>query len=231
MIGVKEILIKMIRKEPLIMKQCIALARAHNIDGEVLDYLAYKLRNLVIEINSSYKGTIFDLMSLEKLLGYCWETTETAIMFLDENDYIERGTLHFILEEEYEHSWICFCCKNVWYVFDPCLNLLCKKTIYDKVFKTEVKVKISAKNVKDFFIDFIQNPKERLESEEEKMMNDFLKSVCPNQYERQQRETRVEETEGINSPMYRNNSGYIAEIKEDQIRKLTVHYYDETFLY
>lgn len=57
------------------------------------------------------------------LEGWCWQTTESAIIFLNDDDYIERGTLKFDTETPgYYHSWICFKFDDIEYVFDPCLN-------------------------------------------------------------------------------------------------------------
>ena len=49
-------------------------------------------------------------------------------MFLEDEDYIERGNLIFERYDEkitynYFHSWICFKYKDEEYVFDPYLNL------------------------------------------------------------------------------------------------------------
>ena len=74
------------------------------------------------------------------LQGWCWETTESAIVFLDDDDYIERGNLkfdicediffHYTFCKEYWHSWICFSLENTIWVFGPCLQIIVEKDIY-----------------------------------------------------------------------------------------------------
>ena len=94
-----------------------------------------------------------DLMKLGLLEGWCWQTTETAIMFLNDEDYIERGNLIFerysdVNEYKYFHSWICFKYNNEEYIFDPCLDLLCKRNLYHKIFEVEIMGIVCAKNVR-----------------------------------------------------------------------------------
>ena len=56
--------------------------------------------------------------------------------FFQDNDYIERGSLSSDKDEpRYNHSWICFKYKGCEYVLDPCLNFICKKKDYNKIFE------------------------------------------------------------------------------------------------
>ncbi len=80
-----------------------------------------KLSELYIKVLSDYKGSIFELMHMIKLEGWCWQTTESAIIFLNDDDYIERGYLKLNEgKRKYYHSWICFKFNNIEYIFDPC---------------------------------------------------------------------------------------------------------------
>ena len=44
--------------------------------------------------------------------------------------------------------------------------------------------------------------------------------------EKKKGEVEVDSSEDINSPLFRNNSGYKAEIENNKIKKLKVHFYD-----
>ena len=149
MIGVNDILKKIIFEEPLTEEERFKILRSKRIEPKVVEYLMEKLNNLYIEVLDKYKGSLFELMKNEKLEGWCWQTTESAIVFLNDDDYIERGNLKFDERtKEYYHSWICFNFDNEEYVLDPCLNLLCKKSDYSKIFEVNVKGKVSAIEVK-----------------------------------------------------------------------------------
>ena len=97
------------KNESLTLEEKFSILHSLKIDLKVTEYLREKLNNLYIEVLGHYEGSLFELMSFEKLLGWCWQTTESAIVFLNDDDYIERGSL-FIDEfvPEYYHSWICF---------------------------------------------------------------------------------------------------------------------------
>ena len=66
-----------------------------------------RINNLYIEFLGDYEGSLFELMAVGKLIDWCWQTTESAIVLLNDYDYIERGNLY--IDEatpEYYHSWI-----------------------------------------------------------------------------------------------------------------------------
>ncbi len=175
--------------------------RSIAIDENVLFYLKDRLQNLYIEVLDIAKGDIFTLMSLEKLEGWCWETTESAVVFFQDEDYIERGVLN--LEKKYPnyyHSWICFSYKNKEYVLDPCLNLLCPKDAYVYLFDRKLKGKVLAKDVREELLRHYHLSKEELT---------FL----------------IRGSNEVDDPMYRNNAGYKIEIEQQKIKKMSVHYY------
>lgn len=231
MIGVNDILKKVIFREPLTEEERFKILRSKRIDPKVVEYLMEKLNNLYIEVLGKYKGSLFELMKNEKLEGWCWQTTESAIVFLNDDDYIERGNLKFDERtKEYYHSWICFNFDNEEYVLDPCLNLLCKKDDYSKIFEVDVKGRVSAKDVKEELIKQITTPKKEDNSRAHKSFERFLKQQLGDSYEKykekKQNEVTVHGPENVNTPLYRNGAGYNAEFTDGKIKKLTVHYYN-----
>ena len=116
------------------------------------------------------------------LEGYCWQTTESAIVFLEEEDWIERGNLKIDSCQKYWHAWICFKFQNKIFVFDPCLQILVEKKI--KYFQPNI-INIIRKNKKNIIGG-----------------------------------------EDVNSPMYRNNTGYTATFESGKINSLIAHFYE-----
>lgn len=164
----------------------------------VINYLDGILKEIYITLENN-SGYLLDLMKQEKLGGWCFQTTESSIIFFDDNDYIERGYLNFEkCKEKYYHSWICFKFDNMEYVFDPCLNIICKKIDYIKVFEIEVLSYVSSKIVKKEFI---------------KQMKSSNSEVI------------VSGVEDVNKPLYRNNSGYKTIIEGNHIKKMNVYFY------
>lgn len=200
------------------------------VNKEVWKYLKEVLKDIKIEILGDYEGTVLELMKKGHLEGWCWQTTETSILFFDDNDYIERGNLVFEKNKTYYHSWICFLFNNEEYVFDPCLDFVCKKSIYSETFETEVMGKVNAKEVRDYFIDYITNPpkKEMTPEEEERyerINKMFLRMFGEETLERQKDEVVIHDKEDVNAPMYRNGVGYKAKIEQGKVKKLIAHYY------
>ena len=230
MIGVNDILKKVIFREPLTEEDRFKILRSKRIDPKVVEYLMEKLNNLYIEVLGKYKGSLFELMKNEKLEGWCWQTTESAIVFLNDDDYIERGNLKFDERtKEYYHSWICFNFDNEEYVLDPCLNLLCKKSDYSKIFEVNVKGKVSAIEVKKELIKQVTTHKKEELSKKQNNIELFMKKIMGDSYdsyiERTKGEVVVHGPEDVNTPLYRNGAGYKTEIENEKIKKLTVHYY------
>ena len=159
MFGIKEIINKAFLNKSLSEEEKFKILRSKIVDLNVVEYLIEKLSDLYIEVLGDYKGNLFELMPVGKLEGWCWQTTESAIVFLNDDDYIERGYLKFDERTpNYYHSWICFKYNNVEYVLDPCLNFLCKKNDYSKIFEINVKGKVSAKEVREELIKQVTSP-------------------------------------------------------------------------
>lgn len=109
MFGINEIISKAINKKPLTEEEKFKILRSKRINPKIVEYLTHRLSELYIEVLGDYEGLLFELMSTGKLEGWCWETTESAIVFFNDNDYIDRGNLKFDERTpNYYHSWICF---------------------------------------------------------------------------------------------------------------------------
>ena len=80
------------------------ILRDNMASDEVFKYLENKFQALTIEVCGDYTGLILDLMKQKVLEGWCWQTTESAIVFLLDDDYIERGNLVFDKYTNYWHS-------------------------------------------------------------------------------------------------------------------------------
>ena len=230
MFGINEIISKIINKKPLTEEEKFKLLHSKKINSKIVEYLIRRLSKLHIEVLGNYEGSIFELMPVGKLEGWCWQTTESAIVFFNDDDYIERGYLKFDERTpKYYHSWICFNFNEIEYVLDPCLNFLCKKDDYSKIFEVEVKGKVTAKAVKEELIKKVTTPNEKDTSEEHKSFDTFWKKLLGDAYEsyqdKKKEEVIVYSLEDVNTPLYRNGAGYKAELQDGKIKKLTVHYY------
>lgn len=229
MFGINEILVKFILKKELTEEEKFKILRSKRIDIKVVEYLIDKLNNLHIDVLGEYDGSLFELMPVGKLAGWCWETTESAIVFLNDDDYIERGNLRFDERTpEYYHSWICFEFDGTEYVLDPCLSFLCKKSDYAKIFEIDVKGKVSAKAVREELIRQVTAPKEEANSESHKAYQSFMKGFLgefyDNYMESKKGKVMVHGSNDINAPLYRNGAVYKTEIDNGRVKKLTVHY-------
>ncbi len=196
----------------------------NNQDIRALNYLKDRLSNLDIEILDQKKQPIFNLVNEKKLMGWCWQTTESAILFLNDDDYIQRGVLDLDkYDHGYYHSWICFKYNDKEMIFDPCFNILCNKEDYLRMFFANVYANVYAKDVKETFIKSVQNHK----YVEEK--NTILKMMLREKYQeyikRKAQEVIIKAKEDVNEPFYRSGAGYFADIENENIRRLTVHYY------
>lgn len=196
--------------------------RMHKVPQEIYEYLKSFFDNLHIEIVGRYEGNLMDLMEKGVLEGWCWQTTETASLFLPDNTYIERGNLKFSNNKPYYHSWIIFTYKGKEYVFDPCLQILCEKKYYNRIFEITVKGRVTAKQVKEYFINYISNPPKKETNEE---ISKIMKMIFGEPSERTKGEIVIHDEEDPSAPMYRNGVGYKTELDNGQIKKLTAHYY------
>ena len=71
MFGINEILDKVISKKELTEEEKFKILRSKRLDTKVVEYLMSKLNNLHIEVLGKYEGSLFELMSVGKLEGWC----------------------------------------------------------------------------------------------------------------------------------------------------------------
>ena len=229
MIGLTEIIATITNKK-LTEKQKIKILQSKRISDKLEDYLYSILYNLYIKIEYREEMNILTLMQNGLLEEWCWQTTESAIVFFDDDDYIARGYLYFDEERpKYYHSWICFEYKNKEYVFDPCLNITCKKDLYDKILDTTIKAKIPAKIIKNELINYSNEATENFEKNNPKF-DDIMKEILGYRYddylESHQDEFSIKPiNDDVNTPFYRNNCGYKAKVEDNKVKKLKAHYY------
>lgn len=199
--------------------------RNNEADSEVYKYLRDILNPLYIEVCGDYEGTVIDLMKRGTLEGWCWQTTNTSIIFFQDEDYISRGNLYFDKEQIYYHSWVCFKYNNQEYVFDPCLNICCKKSLFDKVFEVDVKGIASAKVVREDLIHRIKYPEKKKYYDESskavKFMSNFLSNSDYHKYE-----VTIHGNDDVNTTIYGGIVGYRdLMIENGKIKSLKAHYY------
>lgn len=224
MLGIFKIIKNLINKEQSkTIKEDVS-----GIDGvekDVLIYLKDKLKPLYIEITNHEAKNVFDLIQSRGLLGWCWETTQTCSVFLNDNDQVERGYL-FIDDNSpnYYHSWISFNFNNIEWVFDPCLDCLCLKQDYYARFNPIIDGVCSVEKIKNYIIDSIKN-KSKEEKERDGIFK-FLYDKLDDEYKKElDQEVTICGENDVNAEIYRGNVGYRAKFKEDKIDKLTAHYY------
>lgn len=195
------------------------------IDKEVYYYLENLLKNINIEILGRYEGKLFDLMKRGKLVGWCWETTETAALFMPDDTIIYRANLYLDELKEHYHSFIEFSYEEKQYIFDPCFCMINTRNLYLETFNVDVKGYTSAKEMKEYFLNYVENypKKEYYSSSSEKFMKKFFGD---DYVEKRQKEIVIHDEEDPSAPMYRNGSGYKnIDIENNKINSLTVHYY------
>ena len=206
------------------------ILEGEKIDINVYYYLKSLFNDLNIEILGRYEGTIFDLMRTGKLEGWCWQTTETAALFMPDDATVYRGDLHFTKYKKYYHSFIEFDFEGYKYVFDPCLSLINKSDLYFNTFDIDIKGKVSAKKIREYFIKYINDPPKKedyFSKETIDAINRFLRNNFGSDYlDRKDKEIVVNDIEDPSAPMYRNGSGYKnINIDNNKVKSLTVHYY------
>ncbi len=227
MFGINEIMLKRILGIELTEKDKFRILHSKKIDMGVIEYLKERLENLYI-ILGSISGDLFDLMTRGRLEGWCWETTESVTVFMNDDDYIERGNLRFDKKcNKYYHSWVCFKFNGDEYVLDPCFDFICKKDLYYKLFEIVVMGHVTAKEVKEALIKqmtmFNEVKRQNLVT-----FNNFLENDSKDSWEKykvRKRDVGIEyDKEDPNIPLYRNRAEYTVYIEDGKIKKLTALY-------
>lgn len=211
----------------LTLEEKIKFMNKFYVPKEVSDYLINKFENLVISVpiynQGRQEGKILDLMFDGLLEGWCFETTEAAIVFLNDYDYIERGYI-YINEQNpcYYHSWINFKYNDFEYVLDASLNFLCTKENYIKLFNPEVTGLVFSLMVKDELIKQINNKKNvsKISS-----FRNFLMENNQEYIKKNKDYISIKSTNDVNKPMYRNSSSYKLKTENNKIKKLDAKFY------
>lgn len=203
-------------EKELSLEEKIHILSFYKVDDSILNYLDVCFKNLIIKKTGDFEGNLLELMKNCDLEGWCWQTTESAILFLDDNDYIERGYLK--ARENYYHSWICFSYQDKSYVLDSCLNILCEKYLYHMVFEPILLARVLSLKVKEDFLKNLNNKKELPNHTKY-----FLKFL---NIQKNHEEIFMKHEENVYTSMYRNNTGYETKLESGKIKKLIAHYYE-----
>ena len=91
-------------------KERFDILENEKIDRDIYYYLKNLFEQLNIEILGRYVGNLFDLMKRGKLEGWCWQTTESAALFMQDDTVVYRGNLYFSDYKTYYHSFIDIVC-------------------------------------------------------------------------------------------------------------------------
>ena len=207
-----------------------AILNQEEIDKSIYYYLENLFKEIIIEVTGDYEGKLFELMKCKKLKGWCWETTETAALFMPDDTIVYRGDLYFTKYEVCYHSFIQFNYENTNYVFDPCLCMINTADLYFKVFDVYIKGQTTAKEIKEYFLNFIANPPKKENNFSPEIIEageNFMRKFFGDNYkENKPKEIVVYGEENPSHPMYRNGCGYRdINIEDGKIKKLIVHYY------
>ncbi len=201
------------------------------VKEKIINILNERFEPLRIEVWEQNKKDVFTLVEDGSLEGWCWESTQICALFMQDDDYIERGYIK--LNEldstpSYFHSWICFKVDGKEYVFDPALSKIASKENYYKHSSPIVMGRVSAKQVKEHFLKKMKEPKNikrQLSKFGQFLREKIGAEAFDREIERQNRETLLVGNENINGPIYRGYVGYIAETKKDKIKNMTAHIY------
>ena len=231
MLGINEVIVNLVMNISLTEKQKKRILKAKGINYFVLEYLKEKFGNLTIKLNNDDEVSLFSLMENEKLMTTCFQTSETIAAFLNDDDKVERGYISrgISSHSNYNHSWVTFKFDNKEYVLDACLNVLCTKEDYYKLFKPNIYATVSAKDIKDELIRQFSMPHEIDESkfDENGISYDIgmWDNGCTCLVTRKKDEIDIEGSENREDPLYGNWSSYIADVKDNDIKKLVFHHY------
>lgn len=186
---------------------------------KAMKYLKSVLNNLIIKIPYQGYSDIFELMSKGKLQRWCHYTSQSAILLFDDNDYIEKGYLYLNKNQpNYYHSWVTFNYGNQEYVFDPCLNCICKRKEYHEIFKIKETKTIRAKDIKRFLIEKINYYKSKTMINHDKF-NKYKESVANKVYE-----IKIDDRDIFNEHFSGMNVIYNLELNNKKINKVEANY-------
>lgn len=197
-----------------------------NMDIEIFPYLTEKLQNLNINVTGCYEGNPIDLMKNHYLQHWCYESTNTAIVFFDDEDFIERGSITVYPNERFSHAWIVFTFKKQKYILDLALDVLCKKELYDSLFEPKIEGYSSSLTTKDYLIQKLLNPPVEKHSKAGMEFIKKLERFSGESSKNPSKEVHIFGSNCIYDPMYRGNVGYIGSVENGKIKKLSAYFYD-----
>ena len=120
-------------------------------------YVNHLISSLYIEAAKDKKGYAKEMINDLKLTGLCWQSTTSVIPFFKKDDIVVRGNITHYTNGLIHHSWINFYFNNKQYVFDPSLNILVEKELYDEVFLVEELANVKAVDVKNAILDTLEH--------------------------------------------------------------------------
>ncbi len=196
------------------------------VNPNVYKYISTLLHNLNVEICSKEGFPFMSLCNSGKLEGWCWQSTESAALFMPDDAMVYRGDLSLKYDHDYFHSFLVFNFMGREYVFDPCFTLINSSALYFKTFDVVVKGYASAKDIKEYFLNYYNNPpKKTVYDEKTQAMIDKFYNHYFGDIEREP-EVVIHDKEDPYAPMFRNGCGYKRlEMESNNIRSVTVHYY------
>lgn len=168
------------------------------ISGEVVRFVRDSIKNVYISIGTQEETSVLEMITEEKLNGWCWESTTFLSIFFQDSDIVCRGYLDIGEDKPYFHSWIEIQYKEQYYVFDPALAILWSKEDYYLQYKVIVKGKVKVAQIKSSLKNLIMSSEE--------------KSIY------------IAGTEYINNPFFRTNSQVSAEIDGDIFKRISVRF-------
>ena len=199
--------------------QRLGIIKSIKIPSNVYDYLSYRLRNLLIEVRKGCCQNIMKLMKNNLLEGWCWQTTESAIPFFEDDDCICRGNLKLDYEAYYWHSWIEFELDGEKYVFDPCIRIITLKEVYHKIFEIEVSGMVTSKQVSEDIVRRAVELKKIIPYKDR-----LIEYLSGSLIIKDSIQIYISGDDDVTSPMYRNSTKYDICMKNYKIESIFAHY-------
>lgn len=214
------------KDELLEEQELFRIIASKRVSADIEAYIYACLDNLEIKVPKHEYMKVKNLASKNLLDGFCFESTETMVVFFS-NAYIVRGYLNLGKRGKYYHAWMVINYQKIEYVFDPTSDIIVLKDDFDKVFQVEELVKIPSSLVSDALIRVLkgENHDEHITFDEE--TNKAIRDFCSSFFGCIEDEGyKAKYSDDINEPMYRNSSIYEGIIENKSIKSLRVRFYD-----
>ncbi len=135
----------------------ICYLRNYNVNTIIREYIYYLIRNVFIETDDCKENKCRKMINDGSLNGCCWQTNTFLAPFMNYSSFVCRGIISFYPGDKFEHSWLEISILNDVYVFDPCLNFLCHKDVYEQTLESKIYSKISSMIVREELIKLFEN--------------------------------------------------------------------------